>query len=365
MLLHDQRFLVSRRDAGRSRVVTVENEPLPPGALRVRIDRFGLSTNNVTYAALGEAFHYNKFFPAPAGVDQDEWVGLPVWGLATVIESQAPGIAEGAGIYGFLPAASHATLQPARDTTTGFCVERPHIPPEFSIYHQYALADRDPFHLPGQDDLVVVFRPLFLTGLLLADWMAVHDPQGTDTVVVSSASSKTAYGVAAALRKGPVRRQVIGLSSAKHREFAAGLGVYDRVLDYEDIAALSRDAAVVHVDIAGNGSVRAALAGHLGARLRVHLAVGITHGQKAGLAPRPAGRTELFFAPGWLIRRGRERGPEFFAELVAGWQAVMAEVGAHFEVRRGAGAEALTQAHRALVEGSTPPNVAHVLTLAP
>lgn len=361
--LLDHRLLVDRRDPGRCDVVTTPCEPLADGALRVRIDRFGLTTNNVTYAALGDAFHYFKFFPAPAA-QQDAWACLPVWGLATVIDSRAPGIAAGAGVYGFFPAAAYATLTPAGDTPTGFRVERPQLPPEFAVYHRYELADRDPFHLPGGDDRVVVFRPLFLTGLLLADWLVAHDFQRADAVVVSSASSKTAYGVAAALRQSPVRRPVIGLSSAQHRGFAEGLGVYDRVLDYADIAALPRDTPVVHVDIAGGGPVRQALADHLGDRLTLNLAVGMTHGRPGGLAPRPNTRTELFFAPGWLLRRSRERGPAFYADLVAGWHAQMGAVDAHFRVERGAGAAAVLQAHRALVTGTTPPDLAHVLTLA-
>lgn len=357
----DRRLLVSRRDPGRAQVITAESEPLPPGALRLRIDRFGLTTNNVTYAAIGDAFHYFKFFPAPAAL-QGEWAGLPVWGFATVVESQAPGIAAGAGVYGFFPAAAYATLIPARDTPTGFRVERPELPPEFAVYHQYELADRDPFHAPDRADPAVVFRPLFLTGLLLADWLVAHDFRGAGAVVVSSASSKTAYGVAAALRRAAVQRPVIGLTSAERREFVERLGVYDRVLEYGEVAALARDTAAIHVDIAGGGSVRAALGDRLGDRLVLHLAVGMTHGRADGLAPRA--NTEMFFAPGWLLRRSRERGPAFVTDLVAGWQALLAGVDAHFRIRRGHGPEAALAAARELAAGDAPPDVAHVLSLA-
>ena len=357
----DHALLVSRRDPARAEVVDVAPGPLAAGAIRLRIDRFGLTTNNVTYAALGEAFHYNKFFPAPGSPQSDGWVGLPVWGLATVVESQAPAIAVGAGVYGFFPAAAYATLTPAHATPTGFAVERPHIPPEFAVYHQYHVADRDPFHAPGRDDAVVVFRPLFLTGLLLADRLVARDFEGADAVVVSSASSKTAYGVAAALRRGSATREVIGLSSARHRAFAASLGVYDRVLEYGDLAAIAADTAVVHVDIAGGGQVRAALAERLGGGFKLDLGVGMTHGRAAG--PRPAVRSEMFFAPAWLLRRGRERGPGFVGELVAGWQALLGGADSHFRVERGVGAEAVLAVHHALVAGGASPEVAHVLTL--
>jgi len=356
----DHALLVSRRDPARAEVVDVAPGPLAAGAIRLRIDRFGLTTNNVTYAALGEAFHYNKFFPAPDSPQSDGWVGLPVWGLATVVESQAPAIAVGAGVYGFFPAAAYATLTPAHATPTGFAVERPHIPPEFAVYHQYHVADRDPFHAPGRDDAVVVFRPLFLTGLLLADRLVARDFEGADAVVVSSASSKTAYGVAAALRRGSATREVIGLSSARHRGFAERLGVYDRVLAYDDLAAIAPGTSIVHVDIAGGGKIRAALAERLGDGFKLDLGVGVTHGVGG---PRPTVRHELFFAPAWLLRRVRERGPGFVGELVVGWHALLAGVEPHFHVARGVGAEATLAAHRALVAGETPPDVAHVLSL--
>lgn len=360
---HDRRLLVSRRDPRRARVLDVPLAPLADGELRLRIDRFGLSTNNITYALVGEAFHYNKFFPAPESEQAEGWVGLPVWGLATVIESRAASVPVGAGVYGFFPAAAYATLAPARDHATGFAVDRPHIPPEFAVYHQYHVAARDPFDLPGRDDQVVVFRPLFLTGLLLADQLAALDFYGAGAVVVSSASSKTAYGVAGALRRLDLGgREVIGLSSPHNLEFAAGLGVYDRVALYADLAALPRDAGVVHVDVAGGRDLRAALFTHLGDSLKLNLGVGLTHGPTSGGA-RGGARNELFFAPAWLLRRLRERGPGFVAELASGWRALVDGADGRFQVERGAGSEAVLAVHEGLAAGRVAPEIAHVLSL--
>ena len=44
----------------------------PPNELRedaalLRVDRFGLSANNVTYAVLGDQLGYWRLFPAPSG----------------------------------------------------------------------------------------------------------------------------------------------------------------------------------------------------------------------------------------------------------------------------------------------------------
>lgn len=358
---HDPHLFVARRDPAQAQIVAVQRAPLLDGEVRVRLDRFGLTTNNITYAAAGETFHYNKFFPAPEPLHSEGWVGLPVWGLATVTESRSPLAAVGAGVYGFFPAAGHAVLAPAREHATGFTVERPQLPPEFAIYHQYHLTDRDPFHLQGQDDWVVVFRPLLLTGLLLADQIIAFDFYGAGAVVISSASSKTAYGVAAALRRGPAGREIIGLSSAKNREFAAGLGVYDRVVEYGDLGALPRGVGVVHVDVAGGPHLRAALFAALRDELRLDLGVGMTHGAPAS---RGGARSEFFFAPAWVLRRVRERGPGFLGELAAGWRALVEGLDGRFHVERAVGAEAVLGVHRALAAGQIAADVAPVLSLS-
>ena len=59
--------------------------PLEDGKARLKVDKFALTANNVTYATFGEAMNYWNFFPAA-----DEKYGrVPVWGFATVTESKA------------------------------------------------------------------------------------------------------------------------------------------------------------------------------------------------------------------------------------------------------------------------------------
>lgn len=89
--------------------------------------------------------------------------------------------------------------------------------------------------------------------------------------MLSSASSKTAYGTAFLLRgKAP---RLVGLTSARHVAFTESLGCYDRVLPYEAADQLSPDVAAAYLDFAGRADVRSRIRDHLGARL-VHDAVG-------------------------------------------------------------------------------------------
>ena len=63
-------------------------EPLADGEARLRIDAFALTSNNVTYAAFGEAMKYWQFFPCGDAA----WGCIPVWGFAEVVESRAAGV---------------------------------------------------------------------------------------------------------------------------------------------------------------------------------------------------------------------------------------------------------------------------------
>ncbi len=94
----------------------VAEAPLVDSAVRCRIDSFALTSNNVTYAAFGEAMNYWGFFPA----DEAGWGRIPVWGFANVVESRCEGVAVGERLYGYWPMASHAVLRPARVSPAGF-----------------------------------------------------------------------------------------------------------------------------------------------------------------------------------------------------------------------------------------------------
>ena len=84
-------FSVDRSDLRRTHWTTAQPVSLAPRQLRLRIDRFALTSNNITYGAFGDAMNYWSFFPTG-----DPTTGnIPVWGFATVVESAAEGISAG------------------------------------------------------------------------------------------------------------------------------------------------------------------------------------------------------------------------------------------------------------------------------
>ena len=111
-------FLVRRDDLRAWKVAEGDADgPLGPGEVRLRVERFGLTANNVTYGLLGARLGYWKFFAAPQG-----WGRLPVWGFGEVGASGADGIAAGERFYGYFPMSTAVTLR--AEATAGGFVER-------------------------------------------------------------------------------------------------------------------------------------------------------------------------------------------------------------------------------------------------
>src|SRR5436190_15906052 len=104
---------------------------LAEGRAHLRVDRFGLTTNNVTYAVFGDAMRYWDFFPVETG-----WGCIPVWGFAEVVASTSDACAVGERIYGYLPMASDLVVEPGRADPRGFADVAAHRAPMASAYNR-------------------------------------------------------------------------------------------------------------------------------------------------------------------------------------------------------------------------------------
>ena len=136
---------------------------------------------------------------------------------------------------------------------------------------------------PETENHQAVFVPLFVTSFFIDDYLLDNDDFGADLLVVSSASSKTAAGLAlcTSRRDGP-RPTIVGLTSAGNAEFVRGLGFYDEVRTYDDIASLDATGHAVFVDVAGDAGVTSAVHRHFADRLAASIRVGFTHWESGG-----------------------------------------------------------------------------------
>jgi hypothetical protein len=320
-----------------------------PGQALLRVERFALTANNMTYAAHGQDMAYWGFFPAPAGFGI-----VPVWGFASVIESHVDGVAVGARYYGYWPMASHALVTPTRVSQRGFtdgAAHRQHLPP---VYNNYVPAS--PAY--GPETVQALFRPLYTTSCVL-DVMLQDSP--AKTLVLTSASSKTALGLAQAA-KG--RQRVIGLTSTANRAFVVATGYYDVVLDYADIGRLADEAGpAALVDFSGNGAVRHGIHATLGAALIESHVVGDTHWDAANTADLPGVQAKLFFAPSVIVDRVAQWGADGFeTRLAQAWAGFMASTG-WLRVVEASGAAAVAAHWQAIAAGRIDPAEGLVLSV--
>jgi uncharacterized protein DUF2855 len=352
-------FEVDRSDLHRTRVVDDPSPDLSEAGVRLRIDSFALTSNNITYAVFGDAMQYWNFFPASGS-----WGRVPVWGFADVVESTVAGVAPGRRVYGYFPMATELVVTAGRCDERGFHDLAEHRRPMAGAYNRYVFTDTDANYRPHREAHQMVLWPLFFTSFLIDDFLADNDCFGGPTVLISSASSKTAIGTAFML-SGRDDVRVVGLTSEANAPFVRGLGCYDDVVAYDAIDGLALTDAV-YVDIAGNLDVRAAVHSRFADRLRYSMIVGGTHWdhEAAVAAPDAGPRSEFFFAPTQIAKRTKEWGQAVLDERVGdAWQRYSTWVDGWLLFEECIGPERVETAFRNLVEGHVDPRIGYACSM--
>src|SRR6476646_5759278 len=252
--MHSTDFVVARDDLQQSKVIDTQlpdAAALPDDALLVKVTRFAFTANNITYAVLGDQLKYWQLFPAPAGFGN-----IPVWGFGEVIASKHPNVSVGETLFGYFPMATHLVIEAADVTKRGLRDGAAHRQEVAPVYNAYARVSGDPAFAGRQGDYQALLRPLFMLSFLVDDFLAENEFFGAKAVMLSSASSKTAYGLAHLLHARGNGIKVIGLTSAGNTAFVKSLGCYDEVVTYDGVNALPADKAVAFVDMAGSSSLR-------------------------------------------------------------------------------------------------------------
>ncbi|MFN3494185.1 MAG: DUF2855 family protein [Hydrogenophaga sp.] len=362
-----QRLLTHKNDPAHSRVEQIDGPAdLQPGEVLFRLHRYALTTNNITYAVFGDAMRYWDFFPT----GDPEWGQMPVWGYGDVVASRAEGIEAGERFYGYFPIASHLKVEAAAVKPQGFMDGAEHRKGLSPIYNYYSRCSADDSPMPPAfDGAQLIVRPLFTTAFLCADFLQTQDFFGAQQIVLSSASSKTAYATAHCL-KGGAAVQRVGLTSAANRSFVESTGVYDRVVGYDELDQLANNVPTLYLDFAGSVPLRAAVRERLGASLVYDCVVGATQNSPASQGTRwPDPRPAFFFAPDQGQKRMAEWGAAMFRERlghaqIAFLEAVSAGNPPTLQLVQGAGLEAAAQVIADLVAGRVDPRQGHVLSVS-
>lgn len=97
---------------------------------------------------------------------------------------------------------------------------------------------------------------------------------GAEQFVISSASSKTAYGLTHCLADAPARK--IALTSARNQPFVERLGCYDTTYAYDNLSSIDPRKKTVYIDLASDGALRRRVHEHFGTNLLFDCLVGST-----------------------------------------------------------------------------------------
>lgn len=340
---------------------------LAAGEALLRVERFSFTANNVTYGASGDIIGYWQFFP-PSAQEGDTYGLIPVWGMAEIVASRCDGVEIGERVYGYFPPAHFLKVTPGRINPyqfTDMAEHRAALPP---IYNNYTRLEHEPGYDRALDNHRALLQPLHATSYLLCDKLGMEENYGAGQVIIVSASSKTAIGLAFGLGQNTLKPKIIGVTSPGNMGFVKALGYYDEVVSYDDIAAIAKAPSTI-VDMSGNGGYLGRLHAHLGDDMLQTVNVGATHWEHFGnnegdAAAIITARSGFFFAPSHAAQRSQEWGAEefnkrmmaFLAGSIAGAQDWM-------QVKEAHGLEALAERYGAMVDGQFNPVEGLIITL--
>jgi hypothetical protein len=356
-------FVVARNDLQQCKFIRTQlpdAAELPAEALLVKIDRFAFTANNITYAVLGDQLKYWQLFPAP-----ENFGNIPVWGFGEVIASTHPAIAEGERLFGYFPMATHLVIEAADVSKRGLRDDAAHRQGVAPVYNAYARVSGDPAFAGRQGDYQALLRPLFMLSFLVDDFLAENALFGARRVMLSSASSKTAFGLAHLLHTQRKEVRVIGLTSAANTDFVRSLGCYDEVVTYDAVTSLPSDSPIAFVDMAGNSALRATLRRHFGDQMKYSGRIGLTHRSSSpDEGELPGVKPSWFFAPDQIRKRAREWGPGGIdMRFGAAWSGFAPMLERWLTVIEGRGEDAVKQVYLDTLGGRVRPEQGHILSL--
>ena len=352
---------IHKGDLTQTRLVEAPDPAIGDGEVLMEIEQFGFSSNNITYAVTGHTLRYWQFFP-PQDEPSGDWGLLPVWGFATVAESQCEDLPVGSRLFGYWPTASHMKMTPVKVTDARAidgAAHRADLPRAYNGYRRVGAAQ------PMMDNPMMLLSPLYITSWCLWDYLVDNDWFGAERVIIASASSKTSIGLATALAMDPDAKRSLGLTSSGNLAFTEGLGLYDAVLSYDDLSEIDASIPSVIVDMSGNAAVLGGLFQHLDNNLSYCINVGLTHWDEPTKGTGiPKERKEMFFAPGHIQKRSTEWGA---AELDKKTTAFMMQAGmkaqAWINYDESTGLDALASVYPDVAAGKIEPNKGLVIKM--
>lgn len=346
-------LIVAKNNLGQVQLVESSCAEPGPGQVKLRVDQFGLTSNNLSYAGAGEILGYWNFFPSA----DPAWGIVPVWGFATVVASNHDDIGVGEELYGYLPMGRFLIIEP-HDVGPAYCSDRyAHRAELHAWYNRYYRTANDPASPAIGRQLQPLLWALHMTGWMLASQFADNDDFGAEHVLVASASSKTAVSFARSMQQRGTGPHRIGLTSSANAAFVESLGCYDEVRTYDGMDFTDIDGPAAFVDMSGNATVIGEVHHAFGDRLVESIRIGSTHlGSRGDTDALPGPARRFFFIPDVAEQRAAEIGQaEYHAEFASSWEDYAAWASNFVTASTSTGPEAIKDAYLAALAGTHNP----------
>ena len=359
-----QEFQTNKADLSKARLQDTPVSTLSDGEVRVKVDRFAFTANNITYAVMGVQLRYWQFFP-PNGDEPKKWGIIPVWGFGDVVESNSEALPVGERLFGYFPPANELIITPKRVTQTSLLdgsAHRAELPPGYNMYQR---VNHETGYDRAFDNQRMLLFVLHLTSFCLYDLLKSNDWFGAEQVVIVSASSKTSTGLAYGLMEDDKAPTVIGLTSDRNIDFVQSIDAYDSVLTYDSLEQIDATKPTVIIDMSANTDVLSRLHTHLGDNMRYTSNVGITHWdeprQVEGIIQE---RSQQFFAPSHVQQRMKEWGAAEFNKRSMRYVMMSAEKTLSWlDIKQLDGIESLLEVYADVCEGNIAANEGLVIVM--
>ena len=364
MSLIKEELQTSKINLTERRIVTTDFnlDDLNDGEIIVEIESFAFTSNNVTYGVAGEMMGYWKFFPSTKD-PENIWGCIPMWGFAKIKHSNNEELKTGERLFGYFPASNILVMKPIKVSQKTFTDGQDHrkdLPP---VYNNYIRLNNEDSYNKDNDNIRALLFPLHITSFCLCDYLQYEDYLGAKQIIIVSASSKTAIGLAQGLHREKGRPEIVGLTSKRNLDFVKDLNSYDHVITYDELDNINIDSPAVMVDMAGNREILGKLHSSLGNKMIKCITVGMTHWDNETTADDTMGqlmnreRTEFFFAPDYIQKRISEWGTEGYNQKTSSFMDTRAEQSKSWmNIKEVSGLDNFLSTYDNVIQGDINPN---------
>ena len=364
MSLIKEELQTSKINLTERRIVTTDFnlDDLNEGEIIVEIESFAFTSNNVTYGVAGEMMGYWKFFPSTKD-PENIWGCIPMWGFAKIKHSNNKELKAGERLFGYFPASNILVMKPIKVSQKTFIDGQDHrkdLPP---VYNNYIRLNNEDSYNKDNDNLRALLFPLHITSFCLCDYLQYEDYLGAEQIIIVSASSKTAIGLAQGLHREKERPEIVGLTSKRNLDFVKDLNSYDHVITYDELDNINIDSPAVMVDMAGNREILGKLHSSLGNKMIKCITVGMTHWDNETTADDTMGqlmnrkRTEFFFAPDHIQKRISDWGTEGYNQKTSSFMDTRAEQSKSWmNIKEVSGLDNFLSTYDNVIQGDINPN---------